>query len=148
MIWKDVIDMSWLLAIFTGAVLFLLHKKWKKWNKWFTVGAITALFSCSLAATGLGGFLASLLGDLLSAIARIWGGSGALFAAVLVLIALPAVIYGFVHDKKADRWEMTGLIMLPLLFTIASGPVAAHGGTFSDAVEGFGSQGLSYLVQG
>lgn len=138
--------MAWLLFIFSGLILLLLQKKWKKWRKWWVVAIVTALFAASLAATSLGGWLAGLLASLLGVIAGWIGVTGALLAAVAVLVFIPAVIYGFVHDHKADKWEMTGLILLPLLFIIASGPVAAHGGTLTDAVAGFGSNGLSYLV--
>ena len=137
--------MAWVLLIFTTGLLVLLHKKWKKWKKWWLVGIVTALFACSFAATQLGGWAAGLLRALLNLIP---GGSGALIAAVLVLLGIPAVIYGFVHDKKADKWEMGVLIALPLLFIIASGPVAAHGGNLTDAVSRFGSSGLGYLVRG
>ena len=140
--------MAWLLCIFSAALLYLLHKKWKAWKKWWVVGIVTALFACSFAATNLGGWAASLLGKLFALLANLIGTSGALLAAVAVLIFIPAVIYGFVKDKKADKWEMTGLIALPLLFIIASGPVAANGGTLTDALTNFGSEGLSYLVRG
>lgn len=140
--------MAWLMTIFAALVLVLLHKKWKKWKKWWLVGIVTALFACSLAATPLGGWLAGLLASLLGWIGGWINTPGALLGAVLVLIGIPAVIYGFVHDKKADKWEMGALILLPLLFIIAAGPVAANGGTLTDAIAGFGSNGLSYLVSG
>ncbi|GAA4672442.1 hypothetical protein [Amycolatopsis dongchuanensis] len=136
--------MAWLLLIFSTGLLVLLHKKWKKWKKWWVVGIVTALFASSLASTELGGWLAGLLRSLLNLLPV----SGALVAAVLVLLLVPAVVYGFVHDRKADKWEMTALILLPLLFIIASGPVAAHGGDLTDAITGFGSNGLGYLVSG
>lgn len=140
--------MAWLLCIFAGLVLLLLHKKWKKWKKWFVVAIVTALFACSLAATPLGGWIATLISGLLGLLGGWIGVTGALLAAIAVLVFIPAVIYGFVHDKKADKWEMGGLILLPLLFIIASGPVAAHGGNLTDAVSNFGAHGLSYLVRG
>lgn len=138
----------WLLALVSLGVLLLLHKKWKKWKKWWLVAIVTALFACSFAGTQLGGWTAGLLRALLSLPAGWIGATAALFAAIAVLILIPLVYYGFRHDKKADKWEMAGLILLPLLFIIASGPVAAHGGTLVQAVSQFGSQGLSYLVQG
>lgn len=140
--------MAWLLWIGSTAVLILLHKRWKKWQRWYVIGFFTALAGCSFAATALGGWAASLLGQLLGLPASLMNISAALLAAVAVLICLPLVIYGFVHDKKADKQEMAGLILLPLLVTIASGPVASTGGTFADAVTGFGTRGLSYLVGG
>ncbi|MPY81397.1 MAG: hypothetical protein GEV04_24010 [Actinophytocola sp.] len=140
--------MAWLLCIFSGLILLLLQKKWKKWRRWWVVAIVTALFAASLAATSLGGWLAGLLATLLGMVAGWIGVNGALLAAVAVLVFLPAVIYGFVHDHKADTWEMAGLILLPLLFTVASGPVAAHGGTLTDALSNFGAHGLSYLVGG
>ena len=140
--------MAWLLFLFSALVLWLLRKKWKKWRKWYIVAIVTGLFACSLASTGLGVWLAGMISSLLSGLAGLFGASGALLAAVLVLVLIPAVIYGFWHDKKADKWEMGCLIALPLLFIIASGPVAAHGGDFTDAITSFGSHGLSYLVRG
>lgn len=136
--------MAWLLLIFTTGLLVLLHKKWKKWKKWWVVMPATALFACAFAATPLGGWVAGMLRWLLNLLPV----SGALVAAVLILLGIPAATYGFVHDKKADKWEMSVLIALPLLFIIASGPVAAHGGNLTDAISHFGSQGLGYLVQG
>jgi hypothetical protein len=140
--------LSWLLALLSLGVLFLLHKKWKKWKKWWIVAIVTALFSCSFAGTQLGGWVAGLMRSLLGLPASWMHASAALLATIMVLILIPLVYYGFRHDKKADKWEMAGLILLPLLFIIASGPVAAHGGTLVEAISRFGSQGLGYLVHG
>lgn len=140
--------MAWLMLIFTGLLMWLLHKKWKKWNKWYIVAATTLLLSCALASTNLGGWLASLLGDLLGFLGGLISISGALIGAILVIPMILAVIYGFVHDRKADKWEISLVILLPLMFVIASGPVAAHGGDLTVAVSHFGSDGLGYLVHG
>jgi len=140
--------MAWLMTIFTGGVLLLLHKKWKKWKKWWVVLVVCTLFACSLAATSLGGWLAGLLASLLGLIGGWISTPGALLGTVLMILGSAAVIYGFVHDRKADKWEQGLLIVLPLLFIISAGPVAAGGGTLTDAVSGFGSQGLAYLVGG
>jgi hypothetical protein len=140
--------MTWLLWIASSLVLYLLRKRWKKWRKWWVLAIVTAVFGCSFAGTVLGGWVAGLLRGLLGLPAGWMGITAAAIAAVLVLVLIPLVIYGFVHDRKADKWEMAGLILLPLLFIIASGPVAAHGGTLVDAISKFGTSGLSYLVAG
>ncbi|PXY16566.1 hypothetical protein [Prauserella muralis] len=139
--------MAWLLLIFTGVILILLHKQWPKWKKWYVVTFVTALVACSLASTSLGGWLAGLLAQLLGALFGWTGARPALVAALLVVIGILAVAYGL-RDKKANTWEMCCLFMLPLLFIISSGPIAAGGGTFADAVTNFGSQGLGYLISG
>lgn len=138
--------MSWLLCLFAFGTLFLLKKKWKKWNKWWVVAIFAALGACSFANTDLGGWAAGLLRSLLGLFGGVIGVSAALLGALAVLICIPMVVYGFVHDRKANKPELIGLIVLPLLFIIASGPVAANGGRLSDAVSHFGSNGLSYLV--
>jgi hypothetical protein len=132
----------WMLALLSLGVLFLLHKKWKKWKKWWIVAIVTALFACSFAGTSLGGWLAGVMRSVLGVPAGWIGTTAALLATIAVLILIPTVYYGFRHDKKADKWEMAGLILLPLLFIIASGPVASHGGTLVVAISHFGSQGL------
>jgi hypothetical protein len=138
--------MAWLLLLVTAGLAWLLHKKWKKWRKWYVVALVTALLACALASTNLGGWLASLLGGLLGLIGGLIGVSGSLIGAVLMLLFIPAIVYGFWHDRKADKWEVSLLILLPLLFVVASGPVAAHGGGLVTAVSHFGTSGLGYLV--
>jgi hypothetical protein len=140
--------LSWLLCLGSVTVLMLLHKKWKKWKKWWIVATVTTLFACSFAGTQLGSWVAGMLQRLLSALTFWTGVPSALYAGLAVLILIPLVYYGFRHDKKANKAEMAGLILLPLLFIIASGPVASHGGTLTDAITNFGNQGLTYLVRG
>lgn len=140
--------MAWLLLIFTGGLAWLLHKKWKKWKKWYVVAVVTFLLACALASTVLGAWLAGLMRMLLSFVGGWIDVSGALIGAVLVVLGIPAVVYGFWHDRKADKWETSLLVLLPLLFIVAAGPVAAHGGDLTVAVSNFGRSGLGYLVQG
>ncbi|KAA2248684.1 hypothetical protein F0L68_39740 [Solihabitans fulvus] len=140
--------MSWLLCLFAFGMLFLLKKKWRKWRKWWVVATFAALGACAFANTDLGGWVAGLLRTVLGVPAGWIHTNAALLAALAVLICIPLVVYGFVHDRKADRAELVGLIVLPLLFIIASGPVADHGGRLADAFSSFGRDGLSYLVQG
>ncbi|MFC0431037.1 hypothetical protein [Kutzneria buriramensis] len=140
--------MSWLVCLFAFGMLYLLKKKWKKWRKWWVVAIFAAIGACSFANTNLGAWVAGLLRGLLGIPAGWIGVSAALLAALAVLICIPLVVYGFWHDRKADKPELIGLIMLPLLVIIASGPVAANGAGLVDAVTHFGTSGLSYLVAG
>lgn len=139
--------MSWLLFAAALFMLIKLQRKWKKWAKWWLVGLVAALAAAAFASTKLGGWAAQLIGKILGFPAGWADVSSAMVAALLVICLIPGIIYGFVHDKSADRPEIVALFLLPLLFIIASGPVAAGGGTLTEALAGFGSQGLGYLIQ-
>lgn len=140
--------MSWLLFAGTLYLLVKLQRKWKKWAKWWVVGLVSALASAAFSMTDLGGWTAHLIGKILSFPAGLINATAALVAGLIVLCLIPGIIYGFVHDKSADKPEIVALFLLPLMFIIASGPVADGGGTLTEAVNDFGSQGLGYLIKG
>lgn len=140
--------MSWLLFLAMLFMLIKLQRKWKKWAKWWVVGIVAALAAAAFASTNLGGWTAQLIGRILGFPAGWIDVTPAMLAALVVICLIPVIIYGLVHDKSADKPEIIALFLLPLLFIIASGPVAAGGGTLTEALAGFGSQGLGYLIQG
>jgi hypothetical protein len=139
--------MSGLVCIFAFGMLFLINRR-KKAKKWWLVAAFAVLGGCALANTILGTWVAQGIGWL-CAIPAGWFATGAsLVAAVFMLLLIFAVCYDIGIDHKADKVALAGLIVLPLLFIVASGPVAGGGNRLAYAFTNFGAHGLGYLVMG
>lgn len=131
--------MSYFVAIVCFGLTLMLHKKWNKWNKWWVVAPLVVIGSGAFANTGLGAWVAGLLGGLLGLPASWMNASASLLATAGVIILLPMVVYGYIHDHQADKKEMLGTVALPLLFIVAAGPLAAQGAGFFDSAAAIGT---------
>lgn len=139
--------MSYFVAIVSFALAMLLMKKWDKWRKWWLIAPLIIIGSGAFANTSLGAWLADALGGILAMPASLIDGmSASLIATALVMILAPLVVYGYVHDKKADTPEMVGTIALPLLFLVATGPLAAQGAGLFDSAAALGTNMFGGLV--
>lgn len=140
--------MSGLLSLLVLG-LFLIMRKRKKLKKWWLIVPMVAIGSCAFANTTWGAWVTSVLANLLSWPASWFAGATTpMVGAVVMILLLAIVIYDIGHDRKADKMALIGLALLPMIFVIASGPVANGGTKFTDAVAGFGVNGFSYLVAG
>lgn len=131
--------MNYFVAIVCFALALMLNKKWSKWNKWWIVAPLIVIGSGAFANTSAGAWVAGLLGDLIGFPASWIDASASLLATAAVIILIPTVVYGYVHDHKADKKEMVGTFALPLLFIVAAGPLAVQGATFFDSVAAIGT---------
>lgn len=131
--------MSYFVAIVCFALALLLNKKWGKWNKWWLVAPLVIIGSGAFANTEAGAWVAGLLGDLIGFPASWMGASASLLATAAVIILIPMVVYGYIHDHRADKTEMAGTVLLPLLFIVAAGPLAVQGATLFDSAAAIGT---------
>lgn len=138
--------MSYFVAILAIAFIVLLHKKLKKWCRWYVVLPLALVGAAALANTTLGRWAANGLEGLVGLLAGAIGMSTPLLATGLMLILLALVLYGYIHDRKADRTEIIGTFVLPLLFLIATGPIAGAGSTFFDSIAAVGTSAFGGLT--
>lgn len=138
--------MSYVIAATAFGLLFVLRKRSK--IPWWVRAGLAAIGGASLANTGAGAWLAARISDLAGGLASVTGGSAALFAGVAALIMTVIVVYDIAVDKRADKPAMTGLVLLPLLFLAAAGPLAGVGTGITDAIANLGSSGLTTLIGG
>jgi hypothetical protein len=141
---------AFLLFLFVIGMWVILRRR-KKLKKWYVVAPLVALGACAFASTRPGAWAANLIANILT-IPASWARSPVVnassVAAVLGLILIAGVGYDLFRDHKADKFVLVGLAVLPLIFIIASGPIAGGGRTFTEAISNFGSTGFGYLVTG
>lgn len=139
--------MSAIIAATAFALLLVLRKRSK--IPWWVNATLAAIGGASLADTGIGSWFAStVIGGVTGWLAGVTGGSGTLVAGVAALILTVIVVYDIAVDKKADKPAMAGLMLLPMLFIAAAGPLAGAGTGLADAVAQLGTSGLSAVVGG
>lgn len=114
---------------------------------WFVPPALLLIGSASLANTGLGAWVAGLIGAVIAWPAGLIGVSAAAAIVVVGLLLLVATVFDL-KDRNADGIAKTGLILLPILAIAASGPLAASGAGLFDQVANAGTNGLTSLIGG
>lgn len=139
--------MSYIIAATAFGLLLVLRKRNK--TPWWVRAALAAIGGAGLADSGLGGWLAARISDIAGWVAGVTGApSAALVAGVAALILSVIVVYDIAVDKKADKPAMAGLVLLPLLFIAAAGPLAGAGAGLTEAITNLGTSGLTALVGG
>lgn len=143
--------MNTAIAILAFGLLIFLKKKGsgKKWVTWVQ-GGLALIGGASLAETGLGVWLAARMSDLGGLVAGIFGGevSGLLVVGVVTFIVTVIVCWDIGVDRVVDKPAMVGLIVLPLLFLAAAGPLADTGSGLTATVAEAASSSLGGLIGG
>lgn len=119
----------------------------KKWLAW-VLGSLALLGSASIAATGLGDWIARMISAAAGGVAGLVGFSGALLLGAIVLIMTVITLWDICVDRQVDKPAMTGLFVLPLLFLAAAGPLADSGAALTGTVADAGSNGIGGLIGG
>lgn len=130
-----------------GLLIFLRKKAAKPWMQWVK-GALAAIGGASLAETGIGIWLADLLSGAGGLVADLFGTSAGLVVGVATVIMTVVVVWDIVIDRKVDKPAMAGLIVLPLLFLAAAGPLADAGSGLTSSIAQVGADSLGRLIGG
>ncbi|MBA8825306.1 hypothetical protein FHX42_002657 [Saccharopolyspora lacisalsi] len=138
--------MNFAIALTAFGLLFVLRKRSR--TPWWLRAALGLIAGASLANTGLGAWAAARVTDVSGLIGRILNANGALIVGVVALIVSVIVVYDIAVDRKADKPAMIGLIVLPLLFLAAVGPLATAGSGLSDAIAQVASNSIGKLIGG
>jgi hypothetical protein len=134
--------MAWVTLLFIVALWFILKKKTKALKKWYVVSILFAIFSVSLAQTIVGGWLVAGLRWLIG-LTRLPIGA---LAGALVLLALIVLVADIWKDKKADKLAQVAILLLPILFVVAAGPIAPTGRNLTDSFANISANGLAFLT--
>ena len=140
--------MSWVIAVVSFVLLAMLRKRSKPSFLWIIVAALAAIGGAAFFATGLGGWVTGLSAGLLGWLGGLFGASATQLAGGVVLILVIAIVLDIAVDRRADRVAVAGLIALPMLIVIASGPVANGVSEFYEAVGTAGESSVGRLVGG
>jgi len=134
--------MAWVTLLFIVALWFILKKKTKALKKWYVKSILFAIFSVSLAQTIVGGWLVAGLRWLIGLTTLPIGALGG----ALVLLALIVLIADIWKDKKADKLAQAAILLLPILFVVAAGPIAPTGKGLTDSFANISANGLAFLT--
>ncbi|MGI5208960.1 hypothetical protein ACQEU6_46280 [Spirillospora sp. CA-108201] len=142
--------MDFAVAIAAGGLYFVLGRKltgnWAT-KAWFLRPAMLLVCAAALANTVIGIFGARLFGAVLGLIGGWFGASAALMAGVVGLLLLVGTALDL-KDKRPDGIAKTGLVLLPILAMVASGPLAAQGLGLFDSIAQAGETGLGTMIGG
>lgn len=141
--------MNLMIAITAFGLLWLLHKKHAH-GKWvFAVNATLALIGGAfLAETILGAWGAGIATLLAGWVAGWIGTSGGVVLGAVVLVGTVWALWALLKDRTADRPEIVWLVVLPVLFLAAGGPIAENGSQLLGAVQQMGAASIGSLIGG
>lgn len=141
--------MTYVVVIVAGVLYWILGKKLGAWQDkaWFVRPAMLVISSASFANTGLGIWCAHVLRGTFGWAGGLLDASSGLVAGGIGLILLVGTALDL-RDHRPDGMAKTGLIMLPLLVLVASGPLASSGAGLFDSISQAGTHGLSSMIGG
>lgn len=142
--------MDFAVAIAAGGMYFILGRKLTgnlATKAWFLRPTLLLICAASLANTIIGIWVARLFGGVLGWAGGLFGASGALLAGVVGLLLLLGTALDL-KDKRPDGIAKTGLVLLPILAMVATGPLAAQGLGLFDSIAQAGQTGLSTMIGG
>ena|SRR5690606_5640821 len=141
--------MSFAVAIAAVGLYVILGRKLGAWatKVWFLRPVLLLTFAASLANTIVGVWAARLAGGVLGLIGGWIGVSAALMAGVVGLLLLVDTALDL-KNKRPDGMARTGLVALPVLVMVASGPLATTGAGLFDQVAQAGATALTAMIGG
>jgi hypothetical protein len=140
--------MSWIVLLTAVGLLLVLRGRSKPSWLWAVNAALAAIAGAALVETGLGSWLMGLLTSLAGWVAGLVGTSAALVAGVAMLLLTVMVVLDIAADRKADKVAILSLLVLPMLFVVAGGPVADGGSQLVASIHDLGTGLLGPLVGG
>lgn len=139
---------SWGIAIACFVLLAVLWNRSKPKILWIIKPMLAAMGAASFANTGFGGTVAGWMLGALGWVGSWFGISGPVVAGILVVALALVVVLDILFDRVANGPAIGSLFVLPLLFLVAAGPIAASGQTISDNVARAGTSSVGRLVGG
>ncbi len=142
--------MSWAIFLAGVGLLAILRKRSPKMlskGMWLINGLIAFMTGAALANIVLGEWVAGLFSGLFGWVGGWFGASAGITAGVVVLLVAAMVVLDLI-DRTADNPAIIGLVLLPVLFLITTGPVDAAGEQLYRAAESIGMSSLGRLVGG
>ena len=142
--------MEFAVAIAAGGLYGILGRKLGgglAHKLWFLRPAMLLICSASLANTIVGVWAARLAGGGLGWAGELLGMSAATAAGVVGLLLLVGTALDL-KDHRPDGIAKTGLIVLPVLVMVATGPLAASGSGLFDSLAAGASTALASLIGG
>lgn len=137
--------MFFLSAVFLF-VVYLLIKKRKK-IPWWAPPAVLFTAFCSFSLSDWGGTVAGWIGGFFAWIGSWFNVPGTwAVTAVLVLLVLAAVL-DIACDKKADKYALAAMVLVPMLALSAVGPIAYAINEVRDGVAVIGTNGVGGLLK-
>jgi hypothetical protein len=117
------------------------------WKQWVQAG-LAAIGGASLAETGIGIWLSERLSDAGALVGSVFDSSGGLVVGVAMVITTVVVVWDIGVDRVVNQPALVGLIVLPLLFLAAVGPLAAAGSGLTDSIAQAAAGSLGQLIGG
>lgn len=142
--------MDFAVAIAAGGLYVVLGRKLTgNWGAkaWFLRPLMLLICAASLANTVIGVWGARLFAGVLGWAGGLFGASAALLAGVVGLLLLVGTALDL-KDKRPDGIAKTGLVLLPILAMVASGPLAVQGSGLFDSIAQAGATGLGTMIGG
>lgn len=132
---------DWAITVTAFVLLFICMRQSR--IPWWVNAGLALIGGVGLVGTFVGDWVTSALG----ATAPVVNLSTAVLSGLLMLMALIVAVCTLL-DKQADKMTILALAMLPVLFTVASGPLADAGSQMTSTVREAGGGGLSSLIGG
>ncbi|MEV4643651.1 MULTISPECIES: hypothetical protein [Saccharopolyspora] len=134
--------MNFVIMVICFVLLWVLRKRTK--IPWWVRAALAFIGGSCLANTGVGIWLADRLREISNSLVD----QGPVLVGGIALVVAVIVVYDIAVDRKADTPAKVGLILLPVLFLAAVGPLAGAGVGLSDAIADMGTNSLGKLIGG
>ena len=141
--------MNLVISATAFGLLWLLNKKHAH-GKWvFAVkGALALIGGVFFAETLLGAWAARAAATVAGWLGGLIGVSGAVVLGAVVLLGAVWAGWGLLKDRIADKPELVWLVVLPVLFLAAGGPIADNGSQLMGAVQQMGNASIGSLIGG
>lgn len=139
---------SFVIAATAFALLLILRKRSKPKILWAVNAALAAIGGAALADTFIGDWIGAVFSAVGGWVGGIAGASATAVIGVVMLALVVMVIFDIAVDRRADTAAIVGLVLLPTLFVVASGPVAGGGSELFAAIREAGGGALGSLIGG
>lgn len=142
--------MNWAILLTSLLLLVIILPRGKPKILWVAKVLLAAIAGTFFALTGLGQWVAGLIGDLLGWIGSwIGGGAAASVIASGILVALAVlIVLDVVADRTVNMQTIVALLWAPVLVLIAAGPIADGVGSVTSAIERGGQSSVGQLIGG
>lgn len=138
----------WGLTIASWLLLAVLWKRNKPKFLWFVKPILAGFGAAAFSQTDWGQTIAGWILGALGWVGDWFGISGAVVAGILTAALVLIVVLDIVADRVANAPAIGALLVLPLLFLIAAGPIADGGREISGNVANAGQSSVGRLVGG
>lgn len=139
--------MSTVIAVLAFVLLAICKKRLKFKFAWVVNALLALIGGAFLAASFVGPWLTDLAAALAGFVGGWVGTSAAIVAGAAVLVMMVIIVLDL-SDGTADGTALAGLVLLPILFGIAAGPIAENGQNLAPAVREMGDASIGRMIGG